>query len=157
MQRRPGFGVRWRGWIKESVSFAMLSLLIKVLHGPPFSRQGSLRQCNPLSSFLLMTCWLMVLQRPPFRIRRFEAMQSSFPNITCDVGEALSWLITAAISANTIKGFKPTTPTRLLVISNLQMMCWFCDTGQEEVKNIKAILLALKLFRFRDQFFQKSR
>ncbi|XP_016195831.1 uncharacterized protein LOC107636871 [Arachis ipaensis] len=52
--QKMGFGQRWRGWIKECVCTASMSLLINGSPSKSFKMEWDLRQGDPLSLFLFV-------------------------------------------------------------------------------------------------------
>nr|XP_025628058.1 uncharacterized protein LOC112721200 [Arachis hypogaea] len=52
--QKMGFGQRWRGWIKECVYSASMSVLVNGSPSKPFKMERGLRQGDPLSPFLFV-------------------------------------------------------------------------------------------------------
>ena len=109
---RMGFGIRWR-WIMECVSQAHFSILVNGAPKGFFPASRGLRQGDPLSPFLFVI-----------------------------IGEAFSRMSDAAANENLIKGFKPSPSAP--IVTHLQFAddtILFCDAKEDEVQNVKAILL----------------
>jgi hypothetical protein len=109
--RRCGFGGKWCSWIARCISSAKFSVLV---NGSPysfFSSSRGLRQGDPLSPLLFMF-----------------------------VMEALSRMITAAVSGGVLDGFRvgDASFSHLLFADDTLI---FCDASSSKIQSLRSLLL----------------
>lgn len=123
------FGLRWRAWIAECLYSASFSILLN---------------CSPIGFYSTSRGPIERDPLPPF--------------FFIIVVEALSQLMNNAVNANLIKGFDLCNGN--ISISNLLFVddaLLFCNTEEDQLHNVKAILLCFEVVSgLRVSFFKSK-
>ncbi|XP_016168946.1 uncharacterized protein LOC107611547 [Arachis ipaensis] len=82
MRRKMGFGQRWRGWIKECVCTASMSVLISELPSKSFKMERGLRQGNLLSPFLFVLVVDVLHRMEEETVRNYKWLLRCFEMMT---------------------------------------------------------------------------